>query len=141
MTMPIIMIIGVVFFLLIALIAVFITKYRTAGPDEALIVTGSYLGNKNVHVDEGGNRIKIVRGGGTFVLPVFQQTKHGEERWGPMKKTVIICIYIFLLLSGALVGLAKEETAQKSENQPVVIPDQAIRLRILANSDSDQDQQ
>lgn len=58
-----------------------------------------------------------------------------------MKKTVIICIYIFLLLSGALVGLAKEETAQKSENQPVVIPDQAIRLRILANSDSDQDQQ
>ncbi len=40
MTMPIIMIIGVVFFLLIALIAVFITKYRTAGPDEALIVTG-----------------------------------------------------------------------------------------------------
>lgn len=75
MTMPIIMIIGVVFFLLIALIAVFITKYRTAGPDEALIVTGSYLGNKNVHVDEGGNRIKIVRGGGTFVLPVFQQAE------------------------------------------------------------------
>ncbi|NTU25928.1 stage II sporulation protein R [Bacillus tequilensis] len=58
-----------------------------------------------------------------------------------MKKTVIICIYIFLLLSGALVGLAKEETAQQSENQPVVIPDQAIRLRILANSDSDRDQQ
>ncbi|MFX5502458.1 flotillin lipid rafts scaffold protein FloT [Bacillus subtilis] len=75
MTMPIIMIIGVVFFLLIALTAVFITKYRTAGPDEALIVTGSYLGNKNVHVDEGGNRIKIVRGGGTFVLPVFQQAE------------------------------------------------------------------
>ncbi|MFT4398979.1 stage II sporulation protein R [Bacillus sp. SW14] len=58
-----------------------------------------------------------------------------------MKKTVIICIYIFLLLSGALVGLAKEETAQQSENQPVVIPDEAIRLRILANSDRDQDQQ
>ncbi|MCY9074994.1 stage II sporulation protein R, partial [Bacillus inaquosorum] len=58
-----------------------------------------------------------------------------------MKKTVIICIYIFLLLSGALVGLAKEETAQQSENQPVVIPDEAIRLRILANSDSNQDQQ
>ncbi|MHA6487360.1 stage II sporulation protein R [Bacillus cabrialesii] len=58
-----------------------------------------------------------------------------------MKKTVIICIYIFLLLSGALVGLAKEETAQQSENQPVVIPDEAIRLRILANSDRDQDQE
>ncbi len=69
------------------------------------------------------------------------ETKHGEERWGPMKKTVIICIYIFLLLSGALVGLAKEETAQRSENQPVVIPDEAIRLRILANSDRDADQE
>lgn len=75
MTMPIIIVIGMVFFLLIALIAVFITKYRTAGPDEALIVTGSYLGNKNVHIDEGGNRLKIVRGGGTFVLPVFQQAE------------------------------------------------------------------
>lgn len=38
-------------------------------------------------------------------------------------------------------GLAKEETAQQSENQLMVIPDQAIRLRILANSDSDEDQQ
>lgn len=73
MTMPIIIVIGVVFFLLIALIAVFITKYRTAGPDEALIVTGSYLGNKNVHVDEGGNRLKIVRGGGTLSFPSFSR--------------------------------------------------------------------
>ncbi|MEI2337585.1 flotillin family protein [Priestia megaterium] len=72
---PILIVVGIVVFLLIALIAVFITKYRTAGPDEALIVTGSYLGNKNVHVDESGNRIKIVRGGGTFVLPVFQQAE------------------------------------------------------------------
>ena len=72
---PILVVVGIVVVLLIALIAVFITKYRTAGPDEALIVTGSYLGNKNVHVDESGNRIKIVRGGGTFVLPVFQQAE------------------------------------------------------------------
>ena len=35
-------VLGVVAFLLIALIGVFVTKYRTAGPDEALIVTGSY---------------------------------------------------------------------------------------------------
>ncbi len=68
-------VIGVVAFLLLALIGVFVTKYRTAGPDEALIVTGSHLGGKNVHVDETGNRIKIVRGGGTFVLPVFQQAE------------------------------------------------------------------
>ena len=68
-------VIGIVAFLLIALIGVFVTKYRTAGPDEALIVTGSYLGRKNVHIDESGNRIKIIRGGGSFILPVFQQAK------------------------------------------------------------------
>ncbi|MEH7125165.1 flotillin family protein [Bacillus sp. JJ1532] len=68
-------VIGIAAFLLIALLGIFITKYRTAGPDEALIVTGSYLGSKNVHVDESGNKIKIIRGGGTFVLPVFQQAE------------------------------------------------------------------
>jgi len=52
-------VVGIVFFLLIALIAVFVMKYRTAGPDEALIVTGSYLGRKNVHTDEAGNKIKL----------------------------------------------------------------------------------
>ncbi|MBD8067766.1 flotillin family protein [Bacillus sp. PS06] len=76
MEMPsVTIIIGIAVFLVLALIAVFVTKYRTAGPDEALIVTGSYLGGKNVHIDEAGNRIKIVRGGGTFVLPVFQQAE------------------------------------------------------------------
>lgn len=67
--------IGVVVFLIVALIAVYVMKYRTAGPDEALIVTGSYLGNKNVHTDDSGNRIKIIRGGGAFIFPVFQQAK------------------------------------------------------------------
>lgn len=65
-------VVGVVVILL-ALIGVFVTKYRTAGPDEALIISGSYLGSKSVHVDESGNKVKIVRGGGAFVLPVFQQ--------------------------------------------------------------------
>ncbi|MCJ7840816.1 flotillin family protein [Lederbergia sp. NSJ-179] len=68
-------VIAIVIFILIALIGVFVSKYRTAGPDEALIVTGSYLGGKNVHTDEAGNKIKIIRGGGTFVLPVFQQAE------------------------------------------------------------------
>ncbi|KGA95698.1 membrane protein [Alkalihalobacillus alcalophilus ATCC 27647 = CGMCC 1.3604] len=68
-------VIGLVVAIVIALVAVFITKYRTAGPDEALIVTGSFLGSKNVNTDAIGNKIKIVRGGGTFVLPVFQQAE------------------------------------------------------------------
>ncbi|PDM39726.1 MULTISPECIES: flotillin family protein [unclassified Geobacillus] len=72
---PMLIVIGVVVLLLIGLVAIFMLRYRTVGPDEALIVTGSYLGSKNVHVDESGNKIKIVRGGGTFVLPIFQQAE------------------------------------------------------------------
>lgn len=68
-------VLGIVAVLILTLIGVFVTKYRTVGPDEALIVTGSYLGGKNVNVDETGNRIKIIRGGGTFVLPVFHQAE------------------------------------------------------------------
>lgn len=75
MQMEMLVVIGIVVFVLVAILAVFITKYRTVGPDEALIVTGSYLGAKNVHTDESGNRIKIIRGGGTFVFPVFQQAE------------------------------------------------------------------
>lgn len=63
-----------VVFILLMMLIVFISKYQTAKPDEALIISGSYLGNKNVHADERGNKIKIVRGGGAFVLPVFQRS-------------------------------------------------------------------
>lgn len=68
-------VIGIAAFVLLAIIGVYVTKYKTVGPDEALIVTGSYLGSKTVHTDESGNRIKIIRGGGTFVFPVFQQSQ------------------------------------------------------------------
>lgn len=53
----------------------FWARYKTVGPDEAMIVTGSFLGNKNVLSDDSGRRIKIVRGGGAFILPVFQQAE------------------------------------------------------------------
>ncbi|WP_043930441.1 flotillin family protein [Bacillus sp. EB01] len=66
---------GIGVFIVLALIAVFVTKYKTAGPDEGLIITGSMLGSKNVHIDESGNKIKIIRGGGAFILPVFQQSQ------------------------------------------------------------------
>ncbi|WP_155590587.1 flotillin family protein [Lysinibacillus cavernae] len=75
MSTEILIVLGIVAFVLIALVGLYVTKYRTAGPDEALIVTGSYLGSKNVHKDESGNRIKIIRGGGTFVFPIFQQAQ------------------------------------------------------------------
>ncbi|OTN76644.1 flotillin [Enterococcus sp. 8G7_MSG3316] len=66
--------IALLLFILLMLLIVFVSKYQTAKPDEALIISGSYLGKKNVHADESNNRIKIVRGGGAFVLPVFQRS-------------------------------------------------------------------
>ena len=75
MTIPLI-IGGVLLAILLLLILVFITKYRTVGPDEALIVTGNCLGGgKNVSSLMIGKRIKIIRGGGTFVVPIMQQAE------------------------------------------------------------------
>ncbi|MFC3886405.1 stage II sporulation protein R [Bacillus songklensis] len=54
-----------------------------------------------------------------------------------MKKYVII--YFLLLLIGANSHIMYTQSAVKA-NEPTVIPDEAIRLRILANSDSDEDQ-
>lgn len=67
-------VIGVAVLVLLMLLLVFVAKYQTAKPDEALIISGSYLGSKNVHTDDSNNKIKIVRGGGAFVLPVFQRS-------------------------------------------------------------------
>lgn len=53
----------------------FWARYKTVSPDEAMIVTGSFLGSKNISMDESGRRIKIVRGGGAFILPVFQKSE------------------------------------------------------------------
>ncbi|MFB6363534.1 SPFH domain-containing protein [Paenibacillus elgii] len=53
----------------------FWARYKTVSPDEAMIVTGSFLGSKNVLTDESGRKIKIVRGGGSFILPVFQRAE------------------------------------------------------------------
>ncbi|QDR82385.1 flotillin family protein [Sporomusa termitida] len=51
----------------------FWARYKTVGPDEAMIVTGSFLVGKDVLTDDSGRKIKIVRGGGAFILPIFQQ--------------------------------------------------------------------
>ncbi|NEU32037.1 flotillin family protein [bacterium LRH843] len=67
---------GVALLVVIVGILLFIAKYRTVGPDQALIVTGSGLGSGgNVVATEDGKRIKIIRGGGTFVVPVLQQAE------------------------------------------------------------------
>jgi stage II sporulation protein R len=59
-----------------------------------------------------------------------------------MKKQQMAFLYILLLLMGALLNVYKEPlmTSAQQNTEPVVIPEEAIRLRILANSDSEQDQ-
>ncbi|MGX4584092.1 flotillin family protein [Paenibacillus chitinolyticus] len=64
-------IVGVILILGIA----FWARYKTVSPDEAMIVTGSFLGSKNVSIDDSGRKMKIVRGGGAFILPIFQQAQ------------------------------------------------------------------
>ncbi|GAC43441.1 flotillin family protein [Paenibacillus popilliae] len=66
-----VIVIGVILVLGLA----FWARYKTVSPDEAMIVTGTYLGSKNVNADETGRKMKIVRGGGAFILPVFQQSQ------------------------------------------------------------------
>ncbi|OMD06553.1 flotillin [Paenibacillus odorifer] len=53
----------------------FWARYKTVGPDEGMIVTGSFLGKNHISDDGSGRKIKIVRGGGAFILPVFQKAE------------------------------------------------------------------
>lgn len=66
---------GIVVIVIVILGLAFWARYKTVGPDEGMIVTGSFLGNKNISEDESGRKIKIVRGGGAFIWPVFQQSE------------------------------------------------------------------
>lgn len=54
-----------------------------------------------------------------------------------MSKQIAIISFIFLMLIGANSHLLIKETSAQGQQ---VIPDEAIRLRILANSDTDEDQ-
>jgi stage II sporulation protein R len=56
------------------------------------------------------------------------------------KITKLAIIYILLLFIGATLSLSMKPAMADTE-EPVVIPDEAIRLRILANSNSSEDQE
>ncbi|EFM11177.1 band 7 protein [Paenibacillus curdlanolyticus YK9] len=60
---------------LIVLGLAFWARYKTVSPDEAMLVTGSFLGGRNTLVDESGRKVKIIRGGGAFILPIFQKAE------------------------------------------------------------------
>jgi flotillin len=58
---------------LVLLVMILASRYKTVSPDEAMIITGAAMGGKNVLTDESGRRVKIVRGGGAFIVPIVQQ--------------------------------------------------------------------
>jgi flotillin len=64
---------GIIVGVLVVLGLAFWARYKTVGADEAMVVTGSFLGRKHTVTDPSGRRIKIVRGGGAFILPIFQR--------------------------------------------------------------------
>ncbi|PYZ98112.1 flotillin [Alteribacter lacisalsi] len=67
---------GVVAAIIFVLVILFVTKYTTVGKNEALIVTGSLLGaGKSVVSDDEGKKVKIIHGGGAFIIPVMQQAR------------------------------------------------------------------
>lgn len=66
---------AVVVAVLLVLGLAFWARYKTVGPDEGMIVTGSFLGSNHISDDGSGRKIKIVRGGGAFILPVFQKAE------------------------------------------------------------------
>lgn len=53
----------------------------------------------------------------------------------------IALIYIIVLVVGTVASLAIPQYEQAAAVDPLVIPNEAIRLRILANSDSEKDQE
>ncbi|MGO4543739.1 SPFH domain-containing protein [Paenibacillus sp. 2TAB23] len=60
---------------LVVLGLAFWARYKTVSPDEAMLVTGSFLGTRNASTDESGRKVKIIRGGGAFILPIFQKAE------------------------------------------------------------------
>ncbi|AGT33737.1 hypothetical protein M493_17650 [Geobacillus genomosp. 3] len=54
--------------------------------------------------------------------------------------SIAVCLYIILLTTGVLVQLYGQQT-DAGANAAVAVPDEAVRLRILANSDAAADQE
>src|SRR5215470_4113928 len=67
---------GVVAFLFVGLIfiSIWVSRYKKVGPDEVLVVSG----RRNVIKDGDGKThvvgFRLVRGGGTFVWPIYEKT-------------------------------------------------------------------
>jgi flotillin len=75
MNFLILIILVVVIVAVIFLSIIFMANYKKSGPQAALIVYGTLLGSRGVNKDTQGNKLKVVRGSGTFVLPGLQSAR------------------------------------------------------------------
>ncbi len=73
MGMELLIVLGVIGGLIFVLLLIYAARYVTVRADEAVIVTGSALGRKHAVTDVTGRKIKIIRGGGVFVIPIIQR--------------------------------------------------------------------
>ena len=118
-----------VLFMIILLIA---SRYKTVSPDEAMIITGAALGNKNVLTDESDRRVKIVRGGGAFIVPIVQQREHLSllsHKLDVMTPEVYTAEGVPVMTDGVAVikiGSSVEDVATAAE-QFLGKPDEALR--------------
>ncbi|MNM71021.1 Inner membrane protein YqiK [compost metagenome] len=64
---------AVIIGVIIVLGLTFWSRYKTVSADKAMIITGSMLGTSGDVVDTDGKKIKIIRGGGAFIWPIFQR--------------------------------------------------------------------
>jgi flotillin len=108
------------------------SRYKTVSPDEAMIITGAALGTKNVLLDDNGRRVKIIRGGGAFIVPVVQQRvqlsllSHKLDVSTPEVYTVQGVPVITDGVAVIKVGSSVEDVATAAE-QYLGKPDEALR--------------
>ncbi|EDP6423538.1 flotillin family protein [Campylobacter jejuni] len=67
---------GFILGVILILLLVLISSYKKVAPNEVLIVTGACLSGPYVQViEETNTRVKVVKGGGTFVIPILQRAE------------------------------------------------------------------
>lgn len=116
----------------VALVVLVASRYKTVSPDEAMIITGAALGGKNVLTDESARKVKIVRGGGAFIVPIVQQREHLSllsHKLDVMTPEVYTAEGVPVMTDGVAVikvGSSVEDVATAAE-QFLGKPDEALR--------------
>jgi flotillin len=123
-----VLVVGAIVFLALS----FAARYKTVSPDEAMIVTGAALTGKNVVTDPSGRRIKIVRGGGAYILPIFQRNEKISLRTHKLEVSTPEVVYtsqgVPILADGVAiikVGSSVEDIATAAE-QFLTKPSEAL---------------